>query len=532
MLGGSALARYAQDPMRRRSAEPWLIAAALALAYLIVRPPSADLAAQIYRTELFERAPFAIWNAQWYGGHHTPGYGVLFPPLASLLGPRLVGALACVAAAALFGALTTERWGADRARVGALWFGVATASNLITGRLTFALGVTVGLAALLALQRGRTRLAIVFAALTPLASPIAGLFLALVGLALARADRRKMGLAIAGVAFGVAIAVSLAFPEGGVEPFATSAWWPTLATAAAIFALAPREETALRTGAVLYAVGCLAAYVLSTPMGGNATRMGSLFGGPLLACALYRRRPAALALLVVPLLYWQWSAPIRDLAAAAGDPSVKEAFYNPLNKWLAAHVAPSTRIEIPMTRNKGEAAHVAETTPLARGWERQLDIKYNGVLYGAGLTGTAYRRWLHHGAVQYVALPAAKLDYSSLNEARLIRAGQSFLREVWHTSNWRVYRVLGSPGLVTGPATLRGSDSQGFTVNVSAPGDVIIRMRWTPYWSITRGRGCVRETPDGFTYLKADAPGIVRVEASFDPTRIVSRGRTCAGGGP
>ncbi|HEY8865322.1 MAG TPA: hypothetical protein VIM22_00200, partial [Solirubrobacteraceae bacterium] len=79
-----------------------LVAAALAVAYLIAHPPSADLAAQVYRTELFRREGFTLWDGQWFGGHHTLGYSVLFPPLGALLGPRVVGALAAVAAAALF----------------------------------------------------------------------------------------------------------------------------------------------------------------------------------------------------------------------------------------------------------------------------------------------------------------------------------------------------------------------------------------------------------------------------------------------
>jgi hypothetical protein len=91
---------------RRPVLEPLLVAVVLALAYLIVQPVSADLAAQVYRTDLFKEFGFTLWNAQWFAGHHTPGYSVLFPPLASVLGPRLVGALSAVAAAVLFERLT------------------------------------------------------------------------------------------------------------------------------------------------------------------------------------------------------------------------------------------------------------------------------------------------------------------------------------------------------------------------------------------------------------------------------------------
>src|SRR5512139_1913446 len=124
---------------RRAVVEPLAVAAALAVAYLILQPVSADLAAQVYRTDLFKQFGFTLWNGQWFAGHHTPGYSVLFPALASVLGPRLVGALSAVTAAVLFERLTYPRWGAQ-ARIGAIWFGAASATNLFTGRLTFALG--------------------------------------------------------------------------------------------------------------------------------------------------------------------------------------------------------------------------------------------------------------------------------------------------------------------------------------------------------------------------------------------------------
>jgi hypothetical protein len=73
---------------------PWLIAAALALAWLTFAPPTPDLAAQVYRAWLFQSHGFTLFNANWYGGHHTPAYSILFPPLGALLGVRVVGVLA------------------------------------------------------------------------------------------------------------------------------------------------------------------------------------------------------------------------------------------------------------------------------------------------------------------------------------------------------------------------------------------------------------------------------------------------------
>ena len=86
---------------------PWAIALCVAIplaaVYLIVEPPSGDLAAATYRSELFARVGFTLWDNGWYGGHYLPGYSVLAPALGALLGNRVLLALGTVAAAGLFG---------------------------------------------------------------------------------------------------------------------------------------------------------------------------------------------------------------------------------------------------------------------------------------------------------------------------------------------------------------------------------------------------------------------------------------------
>ena len=97
-------------------------AAILAVVYLILEPSTVDLAAQTFRADLFDANGFLLWNNYWYAGHYLLTYSVLFPPLGAWLGPRLVGAIAVVACAALFAAIAYRRY-ADRAWLGILWFG-------------------------------------------------------------------------------------------------------------------------------------------------------------------------------------------------------------------------------------------------------------------------------------------------------------------------------------------------------------------------------------------------------------------------
>jgi len=80
---------------------------------------------------------------------------------------------------------------------------------------------------------------------------------------------------------------------------------------------------------------------------------------------------------------------------------------------------------------------------LARGWERQLDTRYAAIFYRPTLTRAAYRAWLTENKVRYVALPDAPLDKAGAMEGALIARGLPYLRELWHSEHWRVYRFIG-----------------------------------------------------------------------------------------
>ena len=166
----------------------------------------------------------------------------------------------------------------------------------------------------------------------------------------------------------------------------------------------------MRLGAVLYLLMCLALFAIDTPVGGNATRLGALVAAPLLALGAWGRRPAWLVgLALLPLLYWQWVAPVRDLADAVGEPSVEAAYYDPLLAELEAR-APATpfRVQVPPTRNRWEAKYVAEGFPLARGWLRQAESDDFDLFQDGNLTADSYRAWLDERGVAFVALSAGR----------------------------------------------------------------------------------------------------------------------------
>jgi hypothetical protein len=512
----------------RRFGEPALVAAALGAAYLIIQPDSADHAAQVFRSGLFTHEGLVTWDNFWFGGHHLPGYGLLLPMLSALIGPRLVGVLAALTAALLFSAIAYERFG-ERARLGVLWFATATSISLFTGRLTFALGVAVALGAVLAAQRGHRLLAVFFAALTPLASPVASLFLACGVVAYAVAERRRRGLELAVVTVGVALLMSAAFPEGGTEPFDMSSYEPAILVAIAVFVALPPEERLLRYGVAAYGLALTAAFVMHTPMGGNATRMGSLLLGPALAFGLWRRQRFALILLVPVLIYWQWSPVVRDLEEVSAQPSVKPGFYAPLVDFLRGQPRHDAyRVEVLPEEHHWESAYVPRGLYIARGWERQLDRKLNPLFYqSAPITGAQYRSWLDDLGVGFVAVPHAPLDYAGLGEKRMIKRGPPrYLERVYQSSDWTVYKVRNPSPLAIGGKMVK-LRPQGFVVDASAPGTVLVRVHWTPYWAIEQGSGCVEQAPGGYTMLDIETPGRFRVGIDFAPLRAISSGPRC-----
>jgi hypothetical protein len=515
-------------------AAPALVAAALAGLYLALDPRSGDFAAHLFRAELFDREGFTIWNGQWYGGHHTPAYSVLFPPLAWVLGPSLAGALSAVAAAALFEPLVRHRFG-DAARLGALWFGAATATILFTGRLPFGLGVAIGLGALLALQRSRFGLAVALGAASSLASPVAGLFVALAGIALALASRSRSAALMALAALIPPVVLAAVFPEGGWQPFSFVSFILVPAFVVVAVAILPRRERALRIGLVLYGLATVAAYFVATPMGSNAVRLGELFGGPVLACALAARRPPALrpgllAAMLVALAAWPVWPAVRDIVRASGDPSVQASYYAPLLKFLESHDGRPARVEIPFTKSHFEAAEVAPRFPLARGWQRQLDVERNGLFYDGGLINQlTYGTWLAEHGVRYVAVADAPLDKSSRLERAVIDKGPPYLVPRWSSRHWRVYEVTLPRALVLPE---RGTDIRlvslrpdEVVLDVRSPGEAIVHVTWSPYWRVEGG--CVQRAGQ-WTLVDARRAGRLRMTTTFSPGRAVSRGRRCA----
>jgi hypothetical protein len=594
-----------------------LLGGALLVAWLVVDPRTPDLAAQAYRVSLFAREGFLVFDEHWYAGHGVPGYGLLFAPVATLIGMRLAAALAVLASIALFEALarrfygdrgsggdvletgaprthahsrtrarTHARGGSGSGEVFLLWgtclFAVAAVGDVWSGRLTFAFGVSFGVGCVFALSRGWRAVGGLLASVCAAASPVAGLLLVLAVFtyALHRATdplRRVAGSTRGGMrgAMGlfaiVVVAVALVlgplevlFGEGGFEPFPTTSFAAGLLATGAFLWAVPRGERLLRVGGAVYLVALVVALVWHTPMGSNLERYGVLLAGPLLLCSVgrerwegseprerserseggeeglkngvpararaYAREAPIWKVLAATLTIGVWVVwgPVRETRAVAGQGNTSAAYYVPLERFLATHGGDLARVEVPLTRSHWEAALLAARFSLARGWEKQLEEGYEHVLLSGSLTAASYYNWLRQQAVSYVALPDAALDGSSAREGALIRGGQPYLAPVFASRHWRVYGVRGATPIVQGPGRLVELGHDGFALRARAAGRFLVRVRYSRYFTLTAGGGCVGRGPGGWTYVWAGAAGRLDVAARFSLGRAFGAGETCS----
>jgi hypothetical protein len=502
----------------------WLITAALAGVWLAAGPRTSDLAAQAYRASAFAAHGFTIWDNSWYGGHHVPGYSLVFPALGAALGVRLAGALAAIVSAVLFEALAGRRTPfATRA-----WFATGCAADLLIGRLTYATGVAFGLAAVTALVRDRPKLAIALACACAATSPVSGVFLAIAGCAMALAQRRIAWLAIAASCAVVVGALTTAFPEGGSQPFTSSSFVVTLTICAIATALVARHRV-LCWPLLLYLAVVVVAFTVPSPLGGNVTRFGTTFVAPaLLAVApgLGAGRRAALIGVLCAAAAWQWVDPLTQAARGWADPSSSAAYYQPLLAHLPPADGASYRVEVPFTRGHWESVYLPRTVALARGWERQLDRRLNPIFYRPQLTADAYHRWLRANAVRFVALPDAVMDQAGAQEARIVARGPAFLHQVWNGAHWRLFAVTDAVALASPPAAWTLLSEQGVRVGVPRAGNVLLRVHWTPYWHLAGPAGCLARH-GSWTLLRAARPGVYELAAHFSLGRLLESMPRC-----
>ncbi len=366
------------------------------------------------------------------------------------MGMRALAVVSVLASVALFERIVLGVYGDEACvRLGACLFAVAAVGDVWSGRLTFALGVDAGAGVRICARprtaaRGGAGGGDVRGG-EPGRGRAAGAGRAVVCARAARPDGpaggRRAGGAGGGAGAGAVPGRRVRAVSGDVVRGHGDRRGRVPVGAAA----RSERNRVLRVGAVVYLVACLLCVVVQTPMGSNIERYGVLLAGPLLLCGLAgggarRRAHGGAAWTQVrsrarrtPRAAWSWRCAWRWCGSCGGRcarrgrsrgrrrrgrPTMRRS-----SATWRAHGAGLERVEVPLTRSHWEAAMLAPSVSLARGWEKQLEERYDSALLGSGLSAGEYRAWLQREAVAYVALPDVPLDPSSAREGQLIRGG-------------------------------------------------------------------------------------------------------------
>jgi hypothetical protein len=161
----------------------------------------------------------------------------------------------------------------------------------------------------------------------------------------------------------------------------------------------------------------------------------------------------------------------------------------------------------------------------------------NRIFYEDGaLTPDSYRAWLDQLAVAYVAVPATRLDFASVDEAALIATGLPYLHQVWSNADWKLYRVADAQPLARNAQVISVSGNQ-VRLQVPQAGLVPLQIRWSEHLAVldgtqpvslgVRARGCLSRDGE-WTLLHARRPGTYVLTSDFDVIPdLERRGGTC-----
>jgi hypothetical protein len=510
-------------PPRRPALIATAVAAVLAISYLAAPLMGGDLSAQLARADFAGAHPLGLVDLRWFGGTLPFGYSLWVPQVMAWLGPRVVGAIAAVAATWITTRLL-QRAGAARPTAGGVAAAICQASNLAEGRIAFAAGLAFGLAALLLLTdavntvntantanaseprlRSRYALAAVAALLAGAANPVAALLLWLCA-AVALIQRRIKAAAVLLIASAIPVVIiSGVFADGGRQLFNPVDALRAALASVLVAVFVPRRHRAVRLGALLGLVMVVAAYLLPTAVGGNAIRLTLLFAVPVVAAFVdWRWWAAVLAVIATAVV----QSPVTlGTLTGAGAPATRASYYTPLLNEIRAQGPLTGRVEVPELTGHWEAVYVARQLPLARGWLRQVDTELNGnVFYDHKPTAADYKSWLATNAVQYVAVPDARLTFYGKREASLIATTLPYLDDVWHDRNWTLYRVANPVPIVEAPGTLISENADSITFTAPAGKDVRLNVRWFRWLSVDpAGGSCI--TRDGDAVIFRAGPG-------------------------
>jgi len=293
--------------------------------------------------------------------------------------------------------------------------------------------------------------------------------------------------------------------------------------------LGRRDKVILWTVAV-YAATAAAAFVLRSPLGGNIARLGWLAIGPVAVLSVGRFRRAGALLIAATSIVWGWS--YAKMAFLPTDATADAAFYNELADFVNAQPDGLQRVEVVPTETFRQADELSFKISLARGWDTQLDRKYNLQMYDPTLTHAAFQEWLHDNSIGFVALPLGRLSHASRREVELITSHPDYLEPVLQSERWEVFRVVGAPPLASNGASIREVAPESLVIDAPNTGETTIRFRYTKLYEVTAGDACVSEASGGWIALQVYKPGPITLTAKLSINALLPSEATCPADAP
>ncbi|MFG3659364.1 MFS transporter [Streptomyces sp. NPDC047706] len=503
------------ERLRRSARHPALLTTAVAgvlhvIWFFTFANSGGDLAAQDAWAEFVGRHPDSAYNLAWYGGMHPVSYSVVSPYLMSLLGVRTTMMIAGTLSAGLLTLILMR----SRVVRQPLWAGLAGVfgllCNAVSGRVTFGLGTLFALGAVAVVfcwpyrwrhkRWAKALCAAPLAALATMSSPVAGLFVGLVAVAMFLQKRRPGAWAL-GLAPAAVVAVSAwAFPFSGTQPMSFGSALLPVVYAVLVLLLVPRDWTTVRITSAVYGLSVLLVWLISSQIGSNITRLSMLFAGVALLAALpfavpRSRKWYAIVAAFVGFVAWIGYKSVDDVVNTTPRASWARELA-PLVNELQEVGAGKGRVEVVPARSHREASALAPYVNLARGWNRQADMERNPLFYDDTLNSANYHDWLKRWAVHYVVLPKDEPDGDGgERERELVQRGLPYLTQVWGDANWQLFRVTDPAPLADPPATVERAEQGEMTLRVSRPGRVLVRVPYSPWLKLVDAEGDGVEPP-------------------------------------
>lgn len=498
-----------RERLRRSARHPVLLTTVVAgvlhvIWFFTFANSGGDLAAQDAWAEFVGRHPDSAYNLAWYGGMHPVSYSMVSPYLMSVLGVRTTMMIAGTLSAGLLTLILMR----GRVVRQPLWAGLAGVFGLLcnaaSGRVTFGLGTLFALGAVAVVfcwpyrwrykRWAKALCAAPLAALATMSSPVAGLFVGLVAVALFLQKRRPGAWAL-GLAPAAVVGVSAwAFPFSGTQPMSFGSALLPVVYAALVVLLVPRDWRTVRITSAVYGLSVLLVWLISSQIGSNITRLSMLFAGVALLAALPFAQPRsrkwyAIVVAFTGFVAWIGYKSVDDVVNTTPRASWARELA-PLVNELQEVGAGKGRVEVVPARSHREASALAPYVNLARGWNRQADMERNPLFYDDTLNSANYHDWLKRWAVHYVVLPKDEPDGDGgERERELVQRGLPYLTQIWGDANWQLFRVTEPAPLADPPATVERAEQGEMTLRVRQPGRVLIRVPYSPWLKLVDADG-------------------------------------------